>query len=1170
MAQMRELQRSFIGGELSPRMFGRPDDLRYQHGAAKLQNLVSLPQGVAQKRPGFRFVREIRNSSNQATLIPFAFSQDQTTVIEMGRDTIDSREIGYFRFHTDGGTVLYLLPSDYVTVRDITAINLPGDYFETSAAHGLSTGDPVVLTMHPTGEVVTSFTIADPGVVTHSLGTLPNDVQVMFEGQSGGTLPDELEERRLYYIRNTGAGTFEVSETQGGPSLEFTTAGAGTRWMSVMPGGSFRFDVGVTYYAIFDTATRFQLAQTKQDALDGTQKAIANAGSGDAHDDLRVHFDYQLGDLASNAGESFYCFRRPADVARWAPYVTTSMHAGYATSDTNFWLKESGEHATVTVNTSTEQWDWGSPHGFAENDLVIFSTTGTLPTSTPQVVAGVAYYIRNPSTDFFQVSDTPGGTAIDFTTTGSGTHTALVNSVFEAPHFFDFSELLEIRYAQSNDVLTLVHENRPAMELRRLGATRWVSEGLEFNPTVPPSDVTVTPFRGNGFKVDSMTVATPAVLVLNEALAEPHGIADNDTFYAQDLDPSVPDGFYRKHDNAGGVHQIDMWTVEDSVRVTSTGNTLGADPMVWPVTVVPDLDEVYVVTAIGENNEESRASDEVAVTNFLHNQNAYNTVTWSSVSGARRYRVYKKEIGVFGLVGEVSADQALSFDDENLAPDLSITPPILDEALRRTARVTFDATNARVAWEAHELVDGDPVVFRSTGTLPTALTDYTTYYVTNRTDDTFQVVADPADTVALSLTGADAEEIHEAMAGQFPSSVAYFEQRRVFGGSLTRRQRVRMTASATESDMSYSLPTVDSDRILFDVAAREAGAIRHVVPLSHLMILSGSTEFRVTPINDDAITPESISVRPQSFVGANKAQPVIASNVGVFAANRGGHVRQMGFSQDVISYLEGDLSLRATHLFNGLTISQMTYSKAPNPVLWFVSSSGKLLGLTYVPEESIEAWHQHVTDGTFEACASVAEGDEDHLYVIVKRNINGVDVRYIERMADYEVPALADAFFVDAGATYDGAATITLSGLDHLEGEAVTVLADGVVVSGLTVSAGAIILPTTASKIQVGLPFTARAETLPVTLALAAGGRGRTKNVNAVWVYVEESGRFTLGPLGGRLVPSKAPAAGALLTDSVDVNIPGSWSPHGQVAIEQSIPLPLTLVSVAYHVATGS
>jgi len=281
--------------------------------------------------------------------------------------------------------------------------------------------------------------------------------------------------------------------------------------------------------------------------------------------------------------------------------------------------------------------------------------------------------------------------------------------------------------------------------------------------------------------------------------------------------------------------------------------------------------------------------------------------------------------------------------------------------------------------------------------------------------------------------------------GNYPGAVSYFEQRRVFAGTNNAPQNIWMTKSGTESNMSFGLPIRDDDRIEFRVAAREANTIRHIVPLTNLLMLTGSAEWRVTSVNSDAITPTSISVKPQSYVGANNAQPVIVNNSLVYGAARGGHVRELGYNWQANGFITGDLSLRAPHLFDNFTIVDMGLSKSPIPIVWAVSSNGKLLGLTYVPEQQIGAWHQHDTDGLFESVACVSEGNDDVTYCVVKRTINGASKRYVERMGTRLFATQRDNFFVDAGATYNGTNTnnsrnVTISGgTNYTKGEIVTV-----------------------------------------------------------------------------------------------------------------------------------
>lgn len=503
----------------------------------------------------------------------------------------------------------------------------------------------------------------------------------------------------------------------------------------------------------------------------------------------------------------------------------------------------------------------------------------------------------------------------------------------------------------------------------------------------------------------------------------------------------------------------------------------------------------YVVTAVaGDGTSESAPSSEGSDSGNLFETGAIVTVSWSAVSGASRYNVYKLQGGIYGYIGQSAG---LSIVDDNIAPDLSQTPPIYE--------AVFNA------------------------------------------------------------------------AGDYPGAVSYYEQRRCFAGTTNKPQNIWMTKSSTESDMSYSLPIRDDDRIAFRVAAREANTIRHIVPLSQLLLLTSSAEWRVTSVNNDAITPTSISVRPQSYVGASNVQPVIINNTLIYGAARGGHVRELGYNWQAQGFVTGDLSLRSPHLFDALEVVDMAYAKAPQPLVWFVSSNGKLLGLTYVPEQQVGAWHQHDTDGVFESCAVVAEGSEDRLYCVIRRTIDGNDVRYIERMSTQQFDTQADAFFVDCGATYDGTPVDQISGLDWLEGKTVSILADGAVHPQRVVASGAVSLEVEASVIHVGLPIQADLQTLPLAMQMqdASFGQGRFKNVNKVWLRVHRSSGIFVGPAADELVEAKQRSTEpygsppALKSEEIQIVLTPTWADSGQIYVRQADPLPLTVVSMTVEVALG-
>jgi hypothetical protein len=301
---------------------------------------------------------------------------------------------------------------------------------------------------------------------------------------------------------------------------------------------------------------------------------------------------------------------------------------------------------------------------------------------------------------------------------------------------------------------------------------------------------------------------------------------------------------------------------------------------------------------------------------------------------------------------------------------------------------------------------------------------------------------------------------------------------------------------------------------------------------------------------------------------------IVANNV-VYCAARGGHVREMAYAYQANGYVSGDLCLRATHLFNYLQLIDMAYAKSPYPVIWAVSSSGNLLGLTYIPEQQIGAWHRHDTDGVFESVAVVAEGQEDVPYFVVRRTINGTSKRYIERLHTRQFATQSDAFFVDCGLTYSGSPATTISGLSHLEGKTVSILGDGAVMPQAVVTGGAITLQQAVSKAQIGLPITADAQTLPVALDTPGFAQGNKMNVSEVWLRIYKSSGVFAGPRFDKLTqfkqrttePYNSPPM--LDTDVIRIAIAPSWGVGGQVCIRQADPLPLTVALMTPILAEG-
>jgi hypothetical protein len=416
-------------------------------------------------------------------------------------------------------------------------------------------------------------------------------------------------------------------------------------------------------------------------------------------------------------------------------------------------------------------------------------------------------------------------------------------------------------------------------------------------------------------------------------------------------------------------------------------------------------------------------------------------------------------------------------------------------------------------------------------------------------------------------------------AGNYPSTVTYIEQRRCFAGTNNRPQNIWMTRSATEGNLSQSVPVRDNDAIILRIAASQQNRIRHVIGLGDLIALTAGGEFRLYAAGTDVLTPSSTTPKPQSYVGASNVQPVVAENAILYEQASGGHMREFAYAGDGLNgalYKTNDISILAPHLFDDYTMVDIAFSRTAScPSLMVVRSDGVLLTMTYVPGQNVRAWSWWDTAGEFESVSCVTEGAEDVAYFVVKRTINGRDVRYIECAHTRRFVAKEDAFFVDSGLSYEGAAVDTISNLWHLEGETVVACADGASVRNLTVTNGRITLPADAEKVHVGLSYTANMKTLPLSWQADGFGQGVVKNVNRVHVRVWNSSGVKLGPADGTLYEIKQRTTEAygtapeMMQGWHHTNVAPKWDSDGAVEIEQSDPLPVTILAMVLDVTVG-
>lgn len=499
----------------------------------------------------------------------------------------------------------------------------------------------------------------------------------------------------------------------------------------------------------------------------------------------------------------------------------------------------------------------------------------------------------------------------------------------------------------------------------------------------------------------------------------------------------------------------------------------------------------------------------------------------------------------------------------------------------------------------------------------------------------------------------------------YPGTVVYFQQRLMFAGSRSQPQTIWTSRSGDYKDFGTSNPTVDDDAITYTYAGRQLNQIRHLIDVGSLVALTSGGEYKVNGNQQGTLTPSAFQFSSQGQNGASHVQPIAISNVALFIQQKGGAVRDLAYSFDVDGFQGSDLTILANHFFTGFQITDWAFSITPMSIVWCVRNDGALLGLTYLRDQQVAAWHLHPGTGRYESLCSIAEDTEDALYCVVERTINGQQRRYIERMQSRLYTDMDDAFFVDCGLTYDGRnrdasktmmlsggsgswpydeeitlsvsgasyftsgdvgseihmpyfedgenkvlkllirsvvsgnqatvtsnrdvpeqfrgvavsnwsmARMTFSGLEHLEGQAVSILSDANVEPQKVVTGGSITLEKAGAVVHAGLPIAAVIETLDVNLNGNETLLDKKKLFTSASLLVNESrGVFAATP--GCEFYEYAQRDDEFYDEPVDpktgtieLQLDANWGKNGRLIVEQNDPLPMTILAVIPRVTVG-
>ncbi len=873
----------------------------------------------------------------------------------------------------------------------------------------------------------------------------------------------------------------------------------------------------------------------------------------------------------------------------------------YGNTATNFITNITKSATTATVTTKDD-------HGYSNGDWVYFTGIGGMSEINERIAV-----VRSHTSTTFVLDDLDGypfdtSNFTAYTVPSVGASNGRVYEIFTKSMPYEAKDVFKIDYTQSADVMTLSHENYTPRLLTRQGHAIWRLDEIDFSPSLQaPIGFNISSTNTETWPIKSITNANPAII----GITTTSGIVAN--------------GMAFRIVNAGGMTEVNgnaytlggfqyassgvkyfvlLNTNREGVNTTGFGTYTTDSGTAFGSTLYR-----YKVTCVDANGAESRpASAPVVLSRAMSALIDADTtppkilLEWSANSGASSYNVYRqREVpngspsqgSQYGFIGSTTTTQ---FTDQNTSPDFTLAPPEFYNPFRKapaTALISgITKANPMVVTTAnpHPFDIGDRIRLSDiTGmveandlvgeidTLPTS-TKFTLVSLTDGTSinsSSFSTYTSGG--VATSETPQNS-----------PSCSAYFQQRRVFGGSPENPQTLWFSQSGDFDNMDRSNPIRDSDSIEITLASTQINKIQYIVPLASLLVLTVGGAFRVSGAGEATITPTSVQAIPQTYSGCGNLQPIIMNNDLLYASSQSTNILALAYNFYQDSYQAQDLSIRARHLVDGFKIVDWAYSKEPYNLVYLVRSDGELLNMTYLKEAEIVAWSTSETKGeygvdTYESICCVTEGDENVVYALTNRyitNSNGSSFRkYVERFVNRGKlhngkKDTRRGHFLDCGIFYDGEPVNEFTNLHHLEGRTVGIVIDGSVMPTQKVVGGKITLPKYGCVISIGLPYTSQIKTLPLDVGNGQIS-GKTKSIRAVTARVVDTRGLQIGTEAGdftssrEIIQSEDWTKIPLITGDIRYNLFGNQTTSGCVIVKQDYPLPMEVSGLILEVTIG-
>jgi hypothetical protein len=279
----------------------------------------------------------------------------------------------------------------------------------------------------------------------------------------------------------------------------------------------------------------------------------------------------------------------------------------------------------------------------------------------------------------------------------------------------------------------------------------------------------------------------------------------------------------------------------------------------------------------------------------------------------------------------------------------------------------------------------------------------------------------------------------------YPSCAKFYQNRLGFAGSIKDPLTLWLSQTGDYPNFLVNTPTEDSDSITAPLVSEGVNSIRSMVSIGNMIAFTAGGTWKIgTGSESAALTPTTVRALQQGYIGASILNPIIVGSRILYCQEMGSTIRDISYQLADDVYKGDDMTMLARHLFKNHEIVDWAFQQEPDGIIWAVREDGVLLSFTYNKEQDVYAWARHITDGEYESVAAIPGNGYTEIYFVVRREINGVYKRYIEKLVPRMVSTdPRDQFFVDCGLTLDN--PITITGATKASTIVITAVAHGLV-----------------------------------------------------------------------------------------------------------------------------